>query len=619
MNLPEDVAVDSAGNLYIADTENYRIREVSNGVITTVAGNGLLTSFSGDGGAATSAQMYSPQGVAVDSSGNVYIADTNNNRVRMVSNGVITTVAGTGTQGFSGDGGPATSAELYGPIGVAVDTAGNLYIVDNGRIRKVSGGVITTVAGRGTSGLGDNGPATSAQLGPEAVAVDSAGNLYIADLGYGRIREVSNGVITTVAGGGTSGLGDNGPATSAHLGPEGVAVDSAGNLYIADTQNGEIRKVSNGVITTVAGVAPKFGEICTPFGSQNLCWFGNATAGFSGDTGPATSAELNLPQGVAVDSLGNLYIADTQNNRIRRVSNGVIATVAGGGSLGDNVPAISALLEGPTGVAVDTAGNVYIADTNNNRIRLPTPSGTVPAPFITAVYNAASNLSGAIAPGKSSRSPARDSAPLNSSPLKPAATVSTTRRSPALGCLVQFNGVPAAMIYTSATQLAAVVPYEVTGTSAQVTVTYQGPPSASFPTTLAEAAPGLFTLDSTGQGQAAAVNQDGTINGASTPAPIGNFVSLYATGAGQTSPAGIDGKPATAPFPAPNLPVTVTIGGVTVSSLQYAGAAPGEVAGLLQINVAIPTGITPGSAVPVAIAIGGITSPAGVTLAVSAD
>ncbi len=447
--------------------------------------------------------------------------------------------------------------------------------------------------------------------------MDSAGNLYIADLGYGRIREVSNGVITTVAGGGTSGLGDNGPATSAQLGPEGVAVDSAGNLYIADTQNGEIRKVSNGVITTVAGVAPKFGEICTPFGSQNLCWFGNATAGFSGDNGPATSAELNLPQGVAVDSLGNLYIADTQNDRIRRVSNGVITTVAGGGSLGDNVPAISALLKGPTGVAVDSAGNVYIADTNNNRIRLLTPSGAVPAPFITAVYNPASNLSGPIAPG--------EIVTITGTGLGPSQLISAQAGSDGFydaaraGASVQFNGVPAAMIYTSATQLAAVVPYEVTGTSAQVTVTYQGPPSASFPTTLAEAAPGLFTLDSTGQGQAAAVNQDGTINGASTPAPIGNFVSLYATGAGQTSPAGIDGKPATAPFPAPNLPVTVTIGGVTVSSLQYAGAAPGEVAGLLQINVAIPTGITPGSAVPVAIAIGGITSPAGVTLAVSAD
>jgi sugar lactone lactonase YvrE len=353
---PRGIAVDSAGNLYIADSGNYRIRKVSGGVITTVAGNGTF-GFSGDNGPATGAQFTSPDGVAVDSAGNLYIEDSGNRRIRKVSNGVITTVAGNGTPGFSGDNGPATSAQLNGPEGIAVDSAGNLYIGDSGnyRIRKVSGGVITTVAGNGTEGYsGDNGPATSAQLRwVRGVAVDSAGNLYIADSGNDRIRKVSGGVITTVAGNGTYGYsGDNGPATSARLrSPTGVAVDSAGNLYIADQSNSRIRKISNGVITTVAG---------------------SGTFGYSGDDGPATSAQLRFPTGVAVDSAGNIFIADSDNMRIRKVSNGVITTVAGNGTFGhsgDNGPATSAQLAPPRGIAVDSAGNVFIADRDNFRIR----------------------------------------------------------------------------------------------------------------------------------------------------------------------------------------------------------------------------------------------------------
>jgi uncharacterized protein (TIGR03437 family) len=349
---PTGVAVDSGGNLYIADTGNHCIRRVSNGMITTVAGGGWSL---GDNGPATTAQLSDPWGVAVDSAGNLYIADEYDNRVRRVSSGVITTVAGNGTPGFSGDNGSATSAQLNDPQGVAVDSAGNLYIADTGnnRMRKVSNGVITSVAG-GAAPVGDNGPATSAQFDqPQGVAVDSAGNLYIADSANSRIRKVSNGVITTVAGNGTPGFsGDNGQATSAQLSyPGGVAVDSAGSLYIADPGNQRIRKVSNGVITTVAG---------------------NGALGYNGDNGQATSAQLNYPGGVAVDSAGNLYIADNGNNRIRKVSNGVIGTVAGNGTIGfsgDNGLATSAQLYGPNGVAVDSAGNLYIADNGNNRIR----------------------------------------------------------------------------------------------------------------------------------------------------------------------------------------------------------------------------------------------------------
>jgi sugar lactone lactonase YvrE len=352
------VALDSAGNLYIADSGNNRIRKVSNGMITTLAGGGSVV---GDNGPATSAWLGSPEGVAVNAAGDLYIADNYNDRIRKVANGVITTVAGNGTQGYSGDNGPATSAQLYNAYGgVAVDAAGNLYIADyfNNRIRKVSNGVITTVAGTGASGFsGDNGPATSAALSnPGGVAVDAAGNLYIADYFNNRIRKVSNGVITTVAGDGQAAYsGDNGPATSAGLNSGAIAVDGTGNLYIADTLNQRIREVSNGVITTVAGIG---------------------TAGFSGDNGPATSSQLYSPRGVAVDSAGSLYIADTFNFRIRKVSNGVITTVAGGGSVfGDNGPATSALLSDPYGVAVDAAGNVYVADSANNRIRVLIPSG----------------------------------------------------------------------------------------------------------------------------------------------------------------------------------------------------------------------------------------------------
>ena len=264
LNFPTGVAVDASGNLFIADRGNSVIRKVStSGVITTVAGNGTY-GYSGDGGSATAAELYWPSSVAVDASGNLFIADNWNNRIRKVStSGVITTVAGNGTSGYNGDGGSADSAELSNPYGVAVDASGNLFIADwgNNRIRKVStSGIITTVAGNGTSGYsGDGGSADSAELYyPVGVAVDASGNLFIADEYNHRIRKVStSGVITTVAGkigaGGYS--GDGGSATAAELStPLGVAVDASGNLFIADKLNNRIRKVStSGIITTVAG------------------------------------------------------------------------------------------------------------------------------------------------------------------------------------------------------------------------------------------------------------------------------------------------------------------------------------------------------------------------------
>jgi sugar lactone lactonase YvrE len=327
------------------------------GFIKTIAGNGRQ-GFSGDGGPATSAQVNEPRGVAVDAAGNLYIADYFNGRIRKVTPaGVISTVAGGGSS--LDEGVPAISARLSIPESVAVDATGNLYITDTGhhRVRKVtSAGLITTVAGNGTEGFsGDNGPATSAQLHfPSGVAIDAAGNLLIADTINSRIRRVTPaGLITTFAGNGTPGSGgDNGPATSAELLiPESLAIDADGNLYIAEYYR--VRKVTPaGLITTFVG---------------------NGISGFSGDGGPAISAQLREAKGVAIDAAGNLYIGDSSNNRIRKVTPaGFISTVSGNGTSGyggDYGPAISAQLNEPYGVAVDTAGNLYIANSGSDRIR----------------------------------------------------------------------------------------------------------------------------------------------------------------------------------------------------------------------------------------------------------
>ena len=402
LSYPSGVAPDGAGNLYIADTYNNRIRKVdAAGGITTVAGGGIPGYGVGDGGAAVEAVLNWPSGVALDDFGNLYIADTGNHRIRKVdAAGGITTVAG-GDQkfgGFFGDGGAATAAVLNRPADVALDDFGNLYIADerNHRIRKVdAAGVITTVAGDGTSVYGgDGGPAAAAQLSyPNGVASDGLGNLYIADSGNARIRKVdAAGVITTVAGDGTSVYGgdggDGGAATAAQLYfPNGVALDGAGNLYIADGGD-RIRKVdAAGVITTVAG---------------------DGTRGFSGDGGAAVATQLNVPQGVAPDGAGNLYIADQHNHRIRKVdAAGVITTVAGN-FFRDDGPAVAVHLYNPTGVALDGAGNLYIADTDGQRIRKVDAAGV-----ITTVAGIGPTTAGFTTPGFSGDGGAAVAAQLN--------------------------------------------------------------------------------------------------------------------------------------------------------------------------------------------------------------
>ena len=375
------------------------------GTINTIAGTGAA-GYSGDGGAATAANLDLPSGVALDGQGNVYIADTGNNVIREVSpSGVITTLVGNGTAGFSGDRGPATAAELNQPEDVAVDAAGDLFIADtfNNCIREVFGptpppgyftGEIITVAGNGTGGYsGDGGAATTAELnGPSGVAVDALGNVYIADSGNNRIREVSSGVITTVAGDGTYGLGDGGPATAAEIDdPQDVAVDALGNVYIADSGNNRIREVSSGVITTVAG---------------------NGTAGYSGDGGAATAAELNYPSNVTVDGAGNIYIADSSNDSIREVSSGVIITIAGTGTAGysgDDGPATAARLNHPVHCGGGQPGSftfdgILIVDTWNNVIRklTITPCHTA---LSVGLFNTGVDSSGNVLPDETAPDP----------------------------------------------------------------------------------------------------------------------------------------------------------------------------------------------------------------------
>ena len=339
--------------------------QVALGGISTYAGTGAAA-YTGDGGAATSATLSGPAGVAVASNGDVFVADVANNVIRKVAfaTGIISTVAGNGAAGFSGDGGLATSAGIKTPQDIFVATNGDLYSADTGhhRVRKVTAatGIITTVAGSGNPGsTGDGGVAILARLDtPDGIVVATNGDMYIGDRSNNKVRKVTalTGIITTYAGTGTAGYsGDGGAATAARLNlPQGLDLAANDDLYIADTGNNVIRKVAaaTGVITTYAGTG---------------------TAGFTGDGGAATSARLSGPQAVRLDATGNLYIADTANNRIRLVSAaGVISTVAGtgtAGSAGDGGSPTAAQINAPAGITVSSTGVYYIGDTGNNKIR----------------------------------------------------------------------------------------------------------------------------------------------------------------------------------------------------------------------------------------------------------
>ena len=332
----------------------------ANFAFETAAGSGVY-GFGGDGSQAVNSRLANPSGVAVGQNGEIFIADSGNHRIRKVDpSGVITTLAGTGVPGYSGDGRTARRARLRDPRDVAIDSSGALYVADSGnhRIRLIDrDGVITTLAGTGRSGFsGDHGSAPAARLGtPNAVAVDSYGTVYVADTGNHRVRKISNGTISTIAGTGFNGhSGDGGPATSARLaGPSGIAVDLIGNVIVADTGNHRVRKINlDGIVTTLAGT-----------GQQR----------FGGDGGPASAATLRLPRDVAIDWRGSVYVADSGNHALRRIAvDGRIETVAGLGRpsrSGDGGPAQRAGLSAPDGIWLDRWGDVYVADVRNRQIR----------------------------------------------------------------------------------------------------------------------------------------------------------------------------------------------------------------------------------------------------------
>jgi len=584
----------------------------SQGIIATIAGDGTA-GYNGDDQPATRARLNFELGDAdadqediiqlwVDASGNVLFPDRGNNRVRRIApNGVITTVAGNGQHSFGGDGGPATAAALDWPAAVVGDAAGNLYIADqhNNRIRRVERtGGISTFAGSGLHSFsGNGGQARAAALDyPCGLALDAAGNLYIADQHNTQVRRVrTTGIIEAFAGTGVDSFsGDGGPAVRATLDwPTGLALDAAGNVYITDQFNNRIRRV-------------------TPDGNINT-FAGDGRETFAGDGGPATRASLNHPAGVAVDAAGNVYIADQLNHRIRRVApDGIITTVAGTGAAdyqGDDGPAAQAALNRPSGVAVDSAGNLYIADHYNHRVR----KVTFPRPVAGGVTNAASFATGSIAPGEivslfgTSLGPATGVG----AEVDPATGRLATTRA---GVTVLFNDVPGPLFFVRQDQVNVQAPYELAGqTSARIVVRFGDAvsPPATVPVT--PASPGIFAVRA-GTGQAALLNQDSSVNSAANPAARGSVVLIYLTGQGATQPAAVTGQLTREPFPAPILPVNVTIGGRPAQT-RFVGLAPGF-AGLLQINAVVPDDVTPGDATPLVVTVGQVASQAGVTLAV---
>ena len=596
-------------------------------IIETVAGGGGdgNRGYGGDGGPAVAAQLYEPYGVALDGAGNLYIADTWNHRIRKVDadTGVITTVAGDGTFGFGGDGGPATAAQLDRPRGVALDGAGNLYIADsaNHRIRKVdSAGVITPVAGDGGYG-GDGGAAVAARLwSPSGVALDGAGNLYIADRFNHRIRKVdSAGVISTVAGNGREGYsGDGGPATAAQLNtPYSVVLDDAGNLYIADFGNNLVRKVdAAGVISTVAGTVAGDGSSLR-------------------DGVPATAAWLTLPSGLALDRAGNLYISNLGKGRVRKVdAAGVISTVAGGGMEyfgGDGGPATAAQLSSPWGVALDGAGNLYIADSGNNRIRRVRPPAMPPsisaggvvlasgAPLVNRISpNAIISLygQGFAPPGTLATRPT----------LNPAGRVAANL---AATCL-QIGGKRAPLFYVDPTQINAQVPHDLAPGEAELTIirgcaTANEQRSEAASATVAAVSPAFFNVLSNLDGRNPLVALHGggpdlagapDLGAAYTPAEPGEFVTLFGTGFGATEPPLATGEIPGAAVKLPHDAVAFAFGGIAVPAQDvfYAGASP-CCAGLYQFTVRVPADVPDGN-VPVTAVVQGVSTPEGPYLTV---
>jgi trimeric autotransporter adhesin len=642
---PRNVVAGVDGSIYISDFGANSVLSVSPaGTITTAAGNGKA-GFSGDGGAAVLAQLNSPAGLAMDPAGLLYIADSGNNRIREVARGIISTlmtvtgptglaedasgnlyiaaveyfgtqfqalggvssafdvavdaagnpyftagaqvnkltlggkttlVAGSGAPFyFGGYGGPATSARLHSPAALAQDAAGNWYIADagNNRIRRITpAGVIATVAGNGTAGsAGDNGPAVNAELNnPRGLVLDSSGNLYIADAGNNRIRKLSvSGILTTDL----AGLND----------PEAVAIDGSGNLVVADTGNNRLlRALPGGAATVIATVVA---PVSVAFDSSGNLWVAssNSIGEIAGATLSTIAFSLSAPRALTFDANGNLLLAESGASDIRAIAvSGAISTLAGIGAAGfsgDGGPATSAALEAPAGLAVGASGTIWIADTGNNRIRMLAAQVTLAsAPSAITVVNAATLAQGPVAPSE-------------------IVTIYGSGFAPGQTQLL-FDGQPTTVFYSGAQQINALAPATlVPGIPTAIVVASNGATVASGSSSVVGASPGIFTLAG-GTGQAAALDQDGSLNSASNPAARGSVVTFFATGQG----AGVSA-------------VSLTIGDYP-ATLYYAGPAPGFV-GLMQINAQVPSGFAPAGVLNVVMTVGSATSQTGVSLVVN--
>ncbi len=663
---PRNVAADGVGNVYVSDFLAHRVYRIApDGALSVFAGAGVA-GYSGDGGAATSAMLNHPAGLAVDAWGGLYIADSGNNRVRRVFQGFITTVFGgpsllASPTGLALDpngalyvadagnnrvwrwtaaaGGTIVARDLPAARDVAVDPAGTVYVAAGSRVLRVSpGGYIDSIAGDGMYRYrGDGGPATAARLdSPFGLAIDAASRLYVSDQGNRRVRAVGrSGIIQTVAGpndlAAPAGLaadpagdifiadyeanrirrlttnGMLGAAAVAGLNhPLGIAADSAGSLYIADSGNHSVRKLArDGAVSTLgadfdsprAVAIDRAGNVyvadaglhvvrrLTPPGAGSTV-AGTGAPGSAGIDGRASAAQLNAPSGLAFDRDGNLLIADTMNHRVVTVDrDGVLRLVAGSGARGfggDAGPAAAALLESPVGLAADGEGNIYIADHGNRRVRKLTPLAAIvePEPVripALVIVNAASLREGPIAPG--------EIVSVFGSGFAPGETQ------------LLFDRVPARLLYESASQINAQAPRDIgVASSVEVQAIAHGTAAGTASVPATTAAPGIFTL-SGGTGQAAALNEDGSLNSPANPAVRGSIMMLFATGEG-------DGTG----------PVSLAAGDYTAEIL-YAGPAPGF-PGLMQVNARVPGGYAPGGSLPLVLKIGMAASQPGVTIAV---